>query len=282
MHMMMMMLLFILVAMIMFLLLPLVLVRHLEQVARLLVLHGPLHLGNVLYVEQDLPLDRLHIGRVALELQLAPSLRALHLLGLLGELVLHVVHFAAVYLLDLLVLVLDDRDVLLLRTALLAELLRVFLRRPLVFPLHLALLCLSSRRNGPDLLPQLGVLSAHSLGLLLEPPLFSLELGSKLDMVLGQLAVEDLLLLQLLEAPLHLLLRGQEPKALLLLESRARVAELSEHPFEMQPLLLDLLVQLAYLGAHLLRLIIRKVDSSQHVRRLIVVADCWPLLVLLN
>ena len=101
-------------------------------------------------------------------------------------------------------------------------------------------------------------------------------------MVLGQLAVEDLLLLQLLEAPLHLLLRGQEPKALLLLESRARVAELSEHPFEMQPLLLDLLVQLAYLGAHLLRLIIRKVDSSQHVRRLIVVADCWPLLVLLN
>lgn len=154
-----------------------------------------LDLGDKLLVEQDFLFHGTEISPVPLQLELPPSLCDLHLLGLLCQLLLHVVHLALVYLLHLLVLILYDSDVLLLIPCLHPELLRVLMRTPLVLLAHLFLLRFGLPRDLSDLIAEAAVLLPDSLGLLLHAPLLGLVLRHELDVIAHDLVVEGLLLL---------------------------------------------------------------------------------------
>ena len=80
---------------------------------------------------------------------------------------MHVLHLPLVYLLNLLVLILDDCDVLLLGAGLLTEFSSVLLGAALILLFHLLLLSLCLFRNLSDLIAESGVLNADSFGLFL-------------------------------------------------------------------------------------------------------------------
>ena len=164
-----------------------------------------LDLGDKLLVEQDFLLHGTEISPVPFQLKLPPSLCDLHLLGLLCQLLLHVVHLALVYRLHLLVLILYDSNILLLIPCLHPELLGVLLRASFILIAHFLLLGLGLSRDLSDLISQTRVVLAHRLCLLLDTALVSLVVGHKLHMVPHYLIVEDLLLLQLGENFLYLL-----------------------------------------------------------------------------
>ena len=238
-------------------------ITHLDFILLPFVLiNSPLDLRDKLLIEQYLLLHCTEIGPVPFEFQLPSSLSYLHLLCLLRQFLLHVIHLALVYLLDLLVLILDDRDVLLLRASLHPELLGVLMRTLLVLVPDLLLLGLGLSRDLPDLVTETPVLLSHRLGLLLQPSLICLVLRHQLDMVSHYLVVEDLLLLQLLEHSLDLLGHLQVPHSLLLLIGRAVVSHLEQDALVVDSLLLDLSMEGVYLGTQLLGLVVREVDCS--------------------
>ncbi len=241
-----------------------------------------LDLGDKLLVEQDFLLHGTEISSVPFQLKLPPSLCDLHLLGLLCQLLLYVVHLALVYLLHLLVLILYDSNILLLIPCLHPKLIRVLMRTPLVLLAHLLLLCLCLPRNLSYLITEAAVLLPDRLGLLLHAPLLGFVLRHELDVIAHDLVVESLLLLQLLQHPLNLLGHLQVPHALLLLIARPLIPHLEQNALVVHALILDLRVQRVHLGTQLLGLVVRQVDRPQDVRSVHVVVDRRVLLVLLD
>ena len=121
-------------------------ITHLDDIfLSSILIDSSLDLSDKLLIEQDLLLHGTKVRPVSFKLKLPSSLCNLHLLSLLGQLLLHIIHFSLVNLLHLLVLVLDYGDVFLLRASLNSELLGVLMRTLLVLITYLLLLglCLS-------------------------------------------------------------------------------------------------------------------------------------------
>ena len=213
------------------------LVAHVDELHASLLVDGLLHLGHELLEKLDLLGHGGKVGRVAVEFQFAAALGHLHLLGFLGQFVLHGGHLAAVNLLHLLVLVLDYRYVFFLVARLLAELLRVFLRALLVLLFDFVLLRARFVGAVSDLLTEASVLEPDGLGLLLKFALLSLKLGSQLDVVSDNLVVEDLLLLQLGHHAFNVLRGCQVALSLLLFETGSLVSHSVQHALVVGPLL---------------------------------------------
>jgi hypothetical protein len=154
-----------------------------------------LDLSNEFLEELDLLFHGAQVRTVTLKFKLASTLSYLHFLSLLGQLLLHVIHFATIYLLDLLILILDYGDVLLLSAGLHAELLSVLLCALFVLILDFLLLGLGLTGDLSDLVAQSCILLPHRLGLLLKTSLLSLILSHEFNVIAHDLVIEDLLLL---------------------------------------------------------------------------------------
>jgi hypothetical protein len=151
-------------------------------------------------------------------------------------------HLLFVYLLDLLVLILDNGDVFLLSAGLLTEFGGVLLSAALVLLFHLLFLGLCLFRNFTDLITEACVFNADGLCLFLKLSLLSFELGHKLHMVSHYLVVENLLFLELLHYSLYFLCNLQETLSLLLFIGRFIVSQVHKNGLIVMALILDLLM----------------------------------------
>ena len=222
-------------------------------------------LADVLLVELDLPSHILKVARHALHLQLATTLKAVCLAGLPRDGGLHVVDFPVVDLRDLPVLVLDNRDGLLLHAVLLEELTLNLFSVIVVGLLRLVFSCGRLGLRAEDLLTHGYVATADLLKLLLRQSFAQLMLSKQVHVVLNDSLVHALLLLDLGQQFFDFFLLQKVSLSLSLLEGTLLIPEPVDRLLVLHAVLLNAAGESLRLTRSAARLLIGHVDRPQDI-----------------